>query len=218
MSKPKVDYEAAWHSCFRTGEPDNDFVCRIDRAISFYRYDLYDLTYTPSKERSAIYRRLRSHANDLLAGLEQLPSDIRIEVEDLYIGNESADYAEKTEGTDYEAICEFDRDLDLLKEIIGRLNVNLSDADSIYAREKGRRKQNIGLEQAIVELQSIFETYAKRSARFGLSHDAYSSSGDYRGDFMPFLKVVFWSYNGREFPQVGALGETARKILGLKKS
>jgi hypothetical protein len=138
-----------------------------------------------------------------LAGLEQLPSDIRIEVEDLYIGNESADYAEKTEGTDYEAICEFDRDLDLLKDIIGRLNVNLPDADSIYVVKKDVASKTLG---------------SNRSARFGLSHDAYSSSGYYRGDFMPFLKVVFWSYNGREFPQVGALGETARKILGLKKS
>lgn len=212
-----MDHKAAWTSCFRTGEPDHDFAEKVDRAVSFYRYDLYNLTYTPSKARSAIYARLRTCANDLLVGLEDLPPDILSEVEDLYTGNESADYAEQTEGTDYQAICEFYRDRDLLRAVIGRLNVNLLDAERIHARQTGRPRQNIGLEQAISELQKIFETYSGKSARHGLSHDAYSRSSDYRGDFMPFLKAVFWSYSGREFPQTGALGEAARKTLGLKK-
>jgi len=212
----EVDIAGAWLACKQSGAPPSQFAAAVNDAMRHYSRDLEQRPRTPSGARKQIFNRLRNQSKKMLKELEDLPQDVFWELGDMYYGNEPEDFDETVMGTDYEGLSPFEYDFDLLQQVVGRLKGNLGDVEKIHKRTTGRPKQNAGLERAIQILGKVFEDYSGQSARYGLSPNAYAEKTVYRGDFMPFLKAVIWSYSGREFPQETALGEAARHVFGLR--
>lgn len=130
--------------------------------------------------------------------------------------NEPADYFENSIDKDHEGLDYWEYEFDKLKTTLETLSTFLDESMDETPKHSGRPKQNENLEQTIIKLSALFTATSGKDATKGISVSAYDSGQPYGGPFIDFLQTAFWSYNAREYPSSAAIGETARRALGLR--
>jgi hypothetical protein len=212
-----IDLGAAWSLCSCKGIPHEGFEKSLKEALVGYDPNPRPASSVPSKERSGTYQRLEKATVTLLAELDQLNPVLWREIEETFEANAPTHVelllADENEGLSY---GEFQTEKAI--ESVSSLLRTLRDARDHNIKPAGRPKQNENLERTMRSLGAVFErTSGNKPMQHYTREEAYPQR-PYRGPFIEFLCETLWAFNGREYPGNGALGETALRVFGKRKS
>lgn len=211
-----LDIEAAWTACGKASAPSPQFSEKLTAAFDGYFAHLIPMQRTSNQKRKSQFAKIQTLSKRLLTELNSLPDDLAYEVTNAYMLNEPEDYFENSFGKDHEGLDYWEYEFDGLKTTLETLSTFLDESLDTNPKPGGRPKQNENLEETIIKLSTLFAATSGKDAAKGISVSTYSGGHAYGGPFIDFLQVAFWSFNAREYPSSAAIGETARRALGLR--
>lgn len=211
-----LDIEAAWKACGKVGAPSQQFSENLFAAFKGYSRHMRPMQRTNNQTRKQQFAKIQTSSKKLLSDLINLPDDLAYEITEAYMMNEPANYVENSLGQDHEGLDYWEYQFDGLKATLETLSMFLDECLDQNLKHGGRPKQNENLEETIIKLSTIFAATTGNDAAKGISVSTYSDGHAYGGSFINFLQAAFWSFNAREYPSSAAIGETARRALGLR--
>ncbi|NRP25880.1 hypothetical protein XMM379_002585 [Aliiroseovarius sp. xm-m-379] len=218
-----VDYESAWQCLGQEGEAPHQFRQDIDSCLTHYRWKRVPLRQTNMRECTRHFDKLANKAAELSSLLSESENKFSHLLFDSYddelskTENGDCEYSDFTMGTENEGMEYFDVQLLALKELLSELNRAASTAPKYHKVYKGRPQINHYLEGAILGLANIYTDLTGNPPGKQLTINSEGHSKPVQGPFMDFVTTVLWSHAGKEIPENSAIGEAARKALGLRK-
>ena len=212
----RIDLQKLWILCGRQCEQSACFEESVRAVVEHYRPQAVRLARLPAKERNPIYNRLDKAVSALLSELYDLPEVIQLEITNSAEESTPENVSEIVSGR-FEGLSYGEYQVYSLEESLSKFHDIIKDAHKVHGIPRGKPKQNENLTETILGLGEIFKRYSGEDPMSSYSYDELDDREPYKSRFFDFLRIVLWSFNGRDFPSGHAIGDAARRAFGLKK-
>lgn len=212
-----LDLEQLWKALGLGAPMAKDFESEIEFVAHDYEPKGGRIAKLSAKQRKALYGKIEKTASTLLAQLSNLPPSVEHELTGAGYALPPEGFPEVTFGTEAEGLSYSEFIVDQLQTALPELNSLVEFAHEDNKRPRARPKQNRSLEYTIKKLGKVFEYYTGEVPMASYSYKEIDQERPYQGRFFDFLYAFFWSVNGMQFPTSHALGDTARRLYGLRK-
>lgn len=223
----RLDIDRLWKFCDCQGTTPEKFGQNLREALSDYRLTDAVKVSLPAQERTPEYNKLQKSIDGLKTHLNEMHEFIEFEINAVSIDFEP-DQPDDDEscwpGLD-EGYTYGEYKIAQIREHLGEFEKIVEAARDRHKRAKGPQKKNQSLEDTILRLGHVFETYSGKPPmskyRYDdLLNDADDPSGEsrpYQGPFFDYLHMIFWTINGRQAPSSHTIGDAARRAFELRK-
>ncbi|MCV6823164.1 MULTISPECIES: hypothetical protein [Halocynthiibacter] len=212
-----LDIGKLWEALGLDAPMATEFESEIEFIARAYDPKNRSVSKLSAKERKALYGKIEKSASTLLAQLSHLPPSAEWELEEAGFALEPEGFDEAIMDTENEGLGYGEFLVEKLQAALPELNVLVEYALTEHKRPRARPKQNQSLEDTITKLGKVFEYFTGDVPMASYSYNEIDQERPYHGRFFDFLYAFFWSVNGRQFPTSHTIGDTARRVFGLRK-
>lgn len=197
----------------------SEFVSQLENALVVYIAEPSRTPTVSTRDRNAAYNKLENAIEKLTAEMIDQAGWLWIEMSEAGMDFEPPDFGNPTvfdlgeyEGLNFSEMKK-DKALDALREY----SKIVRHARKSDAKPRGRRKQNMLLEETLFRLGRLYTSYTAKPPMKGYRYDESDSVQPYRGPFLDFAYDVLWTVAGRPVPSGSAIGDAARRVFKLRK-